>query len=189
MNVVAAIEAAPMDNISPFPRVADEMLPPSRSDVRAAQREWAAGIVEIGEIAQDKGDYIARAYQFVGELYDYRLGPVLFKPMTASTHPFRTTLDEAVSYFVGGEIEEDEGFALKSWRRVRFGPQLMNFTQGGATAMGSCFFQRADTDDEVRVEFTLGYRRDVTGRLRINLHHSSLPFAPQSEKPKSRRAA
>jgi hypothetical protein len=37
----------------------------------------------------------------------------------------------------------------------------------------------AASGDETRVEFTFGYRKDDRGRLRIFLHHSSLPYNPK----------
>ena len=42
--------------------------------------------------------------------------------------------------------------------------------------MGNYFF--TDTDgNEVKVEYTFGYMLDDQGSLRINLHHSSVPFS------------
>ena len=44
-----------------------------------------------------------------------------------------------------------------------------------ALAMGNYFF--TDTNgDETKVEYTFGYVKDKDGNLRINVHHSSVPF-------------
>ena len=46
-----------------------------------------------------------------------------------------------------------------------------------AMAMGNYFFSKAD-GSVTKVEYTFGYVLDDEGELRINLHHSSLPFDP-----------
>jgi hypothetical protein len=44
-----------------------------------------------------------------------------------------------------------------------------------AMAMGHYFFGRAD-GSEIKVEFSFVYVRDEQGRIKIQLHHSALPF-------------
>ena len=46
-----------------------------------------------------------------------------------------------------------------------------------AQAMGDYVFVDATTGDEVRVEYTFGYKRNDDGKVRIYLHHSSVPYA------------
>ena len=46
-------------------------------------------------------------------------------------------------------------------------------------AMGNYFFTDPD-GVEVMVEYTFGYMLDDAGELRIVLHHSSLPYAPEA---------
>ena len=48
-------------------------------------------------------------------------------------------------------------------------------------AMGNYFFTGPD-GKEVKVEYTFGYVKDSAGNLKINLHHSSLPYAPPSKR-------
>ena len=43
--------------------------------------------------------------------------------------------------------------------------------------MGNYFFTGPDGSD-TKVEYTFGYVRGDDGKLKINLHHSSLPYAP-----------
>merc|ERR1712232_1321825 len=56
----------------------------------------------------------------------------------------------------------------------------MGITSGTtAMAMGNYFFTKPDddgNDEETKVEYSFGYFLDSEGALRINLHHSSLPF-------------
>ena len=41
--------------------------------------------------------------------------------------------------------------------------------------MGNYFFTTTE-GEEVKVEYTFGYMLDGEGNLRINVHHSSVPF-------------
>jgi hypothetical protein len=114
----------------------------------------------------------------VDTLYGYDEGTVLFKPTKAAEEQFRLTEDEALSYFVGGIIEEDTGFALQPWSAVRFENADIIIDTDSAVAMGNYFFTDVETGDEVKVEYTFGYVRGADGDLLITVHHSSLPYMP-----------
>merc|ERR1719453_1370052 len=43
--------------------------------------------------------------------------------------------------------------------------------------MGDYVFTDATSGDEVRVEYTFGYKRNDDGKVRIYLHHSSVPYS------------
>lgn len=154
----------------------DNPNPITEQDILNAQKEWADGIVSIGQVYTEKGDYKARAKQHIDELYAYDLGEVLFKPTLASQVQFRKTFDDAFSYFIGGDIEEDNGFAITPWTKVRFGEQQIIINSDSSIAMGNYYFTPAGSEDETKVEYTFGYTQDDQGRLRINVHHSSLPY-------------
>ncbi len=148
----------------------------TEAEILAAQEAWAAGIVAIGKASVEGGDYTAAARQHIADLYAYGEGKVLFKPTKAAADQFRGTSDEALSYFVRGGIAEDQGFAITPWTAVRFENEDLVIDSDSALAMGNYYF--TDTDgNEVKVEYSFGYIRGADGRLRINLHHSSLPFA------------
>jgi hypothetical protein len=153
----------------------------TKQDVLDAQKAWADGIVAIGEVYTNEGDYSARAAEHIKNLYAYDQSEVLFKPTLASDDQFRETFDEALSYFVGGSIEEDGGFAIKPWSNVRFGEQQIITDSDSATAMGNYFFTPVGSEEETKVEYTFGYMKDENGTLRINVHHSSLPYTPAAE--------
>ena len=112
----------------------------SKQEVLEAQKTWGEGIVAIGKIYQEKGDYKARATQHIKELYAYDQGEVLFKPTLASDDQFRETFNQALSYFVKGDISEDSGFAIKPWSNVRWGEQQIITDSDSAVAMGNYFF-------------------------------------------------
>lgn len=148
-----------------------------QTEIFKAQKLWGDAIVKIGLAYRNKNDYKKLAKDLVGEFYGYDSGRVLFKPTKASEKQFRLTFESAVSYFVGGnsEFPEDKGFALQPWKKVRF--QNSGFILDGerAFAMGNYFFTDYN-DVEAKVEFTFGYKKAGSGRLKIDLHHSSLPF-------------
>lgn len=149
----------------------------TKQDVLDAQKAWGEGIVAISDVFVNKGDFKARAEQHIKELYAYEQSDVLFKPTLASDDQFRETFDQALSYFVGGDISEDKGFAIKPWSNVRFGEQQIITDSDSAVAMGNYFFTPVGSDEETKVEYTFGYMKDEDGKLRINVHHSSLPFS------------
>ncbi len=152
--------------------------PVSAEEVRAAQQAWGDAIVAIGQAHAAGGDARVLAERTIAELYGYDRGPVLFKPTKAAALEFRVTPAEAVSYFVGGEVPEDHGFALQPWSAVRFGEQHMAFDADSAVAMGNYYFTDAASGTETKVNFTFGYAKDEAGRVRIVVHHSSLPYVP-----------
>jgi len=165
---------------SSLPFAANDAKPIARDEVLEAQRTWGEGIVAIGKVFTESGDYKARATEHINSLYAYSMPSqqVLFKPTLAAQTPFRSDFESALSYFVGGNpsYAEDKGFAIKPYTAVRWENGTI-ITQGtSALAMGHYFFTNTD-GSEVKVEYTFGYIRDDQGNLRINLHHSSLPFA------------
>lgn len=150
----------------------------TKDQVLEAQKAWADGIENISQVFVDKGDYKQAATDHINTLYAYQMGEVLFKPTLASSDQFREDFDQALSYFVGGEIAEDTGFAIKPWKNVRFGEQKIITYDHTALAMGNYFFTPVGSEEETKVEYTFHYVMDNEGHLRINAHHSSLPFTP-----------
>ena len=150
----------------------------SEPEINAAQQAWADGIIAIGQAFIDNGDYKKRAIEHVKELYAHEHGGVLFKPTFACEQQFRITFDDTLSYFIGGHIQEDTGFAIKPWANVRFGEQHIIIHAASATAMGNYYFTEVGQLAENKVEYTFGYIKDAADKLRINLHHSSIPFCP-----------
>ena len=141
-----------------------------------AQELWAQNVIEIGNLYTKKEDYKSRASVFVKKFYAFDVGEVLFKPTLASEKQFRYSYDDALSYFIGGHISEDKGFALKPWKKINFAERKTIILKELAFSMGNYFFQSVDGSDEVKVEFTFGYVTDKDNNLLINLHHSSIPY-------------
>ena len=145
------------------------------ADVENAQKEWGGGVVAIAAVHSSEGDFVERARLHVESLYAYDISPVLFKPTFAIEEQFRSTFEGAVSYFVAENGAcPDKGFAIKGWTKVRFENENVIISQTTAMAMGNYFFTSPKGED-VKVEYSFGYITDSEGKLRINLHHSSMP--------------
>jgi hypothetical protein len=152
----------------------------TEDQVLAAQKTWGDGIAAIGAAFTNGQDYIARARQHIEELYAYGNGEVLFKPTKCQTRQFRPTLMGALSYFVGSSdavpgFPEDKGFAIAPYIQVQFVNAGISVTDDRALAMGNYYFTSPD-GTVTKVEYSFGYI-DVKGKLKINLHHSSLPYS------------
>merc|ERR1719472_687131 len=145
--------------------------------ILAAQKAWGDGIVKIAAAHTDGGDFVQAATDHINTLYAYGLSPVLFKPTLAAEEQFRPTFDKALSYFVASNnaCPEDGGFAIKGWTAVRFENADIITVGGVGMAMGNYFFTKPD-GTEAKVEYSFGYMLDADGTVRINLHHSSMPY-------------
>ena len=160
----------------------------SEEAVQNAQAAWASAIKDISKTYLDGGDYVAAAANAAGELYGYGHSEVLFKPTKAAEAQFRPSASDALSYFVGhqaveGGHTEDSGFAInggKGWSDVVFENHKTNRTGNVAIAMGNYYFTCAETGNKTKVEYTFGYKMAKDGKLRIFLHHSSVPFDPET---------
>lgn len=144
--------------------------------VTALQDAWGEGIVNIGAIHAADGDYRGAATDHINTFYAYEEGEVLFKPTLAAEDQFRGTFDEALSYFVGGDIAEDGGFAIAPYTNVRWENEGTIISGDTAMSMGNYFFTTTD-GSEVKVEYTFGFEQMENGEPKIVLHHSSLPFS------------
>ncbi|MEM7733748.1 MAG: phosphoribosyl-AMP cyclohydrolase [Pseudomonadota bacterium] len=149
----------------------------TKDDVTALKTAWGEGIVKIGKVHTDGGDYTQAATDHINTFYAYGDREVLFKPTLASEDQFRGSFDEALSYFVGGSIEEDNGFAIAPYTDVRWENEGTVISGDMAVTMGNYYFMTTD-GKEVKVEYTFGIEQMDDGTAKIVMHHSSLPFTP-----------
>lgn len=150
------------------------------AEVEAAQTAWCNALVAISTEADTKGLPAAKtlAGTIIDSAYGYGMGPVLFKPtLAAAPQTFRTTREGALSYFVGDDktYPGDGGFALKHWRSCKSENASVLVTGNSAMSMGNVSMWD-DKGNMTKVDKTWGYVRDGMGKLRIVLHHSSLPY-------------
>ncbi|MQY43381.1 phosphoribosyl-AMP cyclohydrolase [Epibacterium sp. SM1969] len=149
----------------------------SKQEVIDAQLSWGKGIEAIAATHKAGGDFESLAKEHIDTLYAYGLSDVMFKPTLASQKQFRADFDGALSYFIGSAGSEDKGFAIKGWTKVRWENNGIYTSDDTAMAMGNYYFTGPD-GVETKVEFSFGYIKDENGELKINLHHSSLPYSP-----------
>ena len=152
----------------------------TESEVLTAQRAWGDALVAISTTFETEGIEAAKALaeKVIDEAYGYQFGAVLFKPtLTVAPPTFRTTRAGALAYFVGGDPDfpMDTGFALKGWRKVEIKNAAIFISGDTATTMGNVMI--TDKDGKVTtVDKTWQFLKDDSGKLRIILHHSSLPY-------------
>ncbi len=150
----------------------------TREQVLEAQKLWGDGVVKIGSLKQSRTECEEYASNFLDNRYAFDQGNVLFKPTKCEIEQFRPTKIEALSYFIAGEeraCNEDKGFAIQPWTKVRFENAGFILEDNRAIAMGNYFFTDLN-GNEAKVEYTFGYKL-IEGVLKIDLHHSSFPFS------------
>lgn len=150
----------------------------TKEDITLAQSTWAHAIVEIGKLKGNIKEARTVASQRLHNLYAFNRGPISFKPTKAAHTQFRPCFESALSYFIGdnNKYPEDKGFALQPWVDVEFDNKSMILEEERAIVMGNYFFTNK-AKERVKVEYTFAYIKDKIGKLKIDLHHSSVPFA------------
>ncbi|HMM11907.1 MAG TPA: hypothetical protein PKE03_07430 [Bacteroidales bacterium] len=154
-------------------------------EVNAAQQAWCDALVKIGSLYENGEDYKGFAEQVLTDAYDYDHGKVFFKPTLAyGENTFRVTKKGALAYFVGNDPDfpEDRGFALTPWVSARYhnigeGNEGIQIHGNIAITQGNVYF--TDKNGNVSmVDKTWVFKKGDDGKLRIVMHHSSLPFKP-----------
>ena len=160
------------------------MTPITEDEVNATQKAWCDGLVRIGAVHAEGGDFRAVASTLIDQLYDYAEGTVFFKPTLAfGANAFRSTKRGALSYFVAGDPDfpEDTGFALKPWVAAWYDN---NAAENGIQIHGNIgitmgnVYVRSAAGQELMVDKTFVFRRCSDGRLRLCVHKSALPYSP-----------
>ncbi|RZJ15320.1 MAG: hypothetical protein EON50_02195 [Acidovorax sp.] len=153
----------------------------SENEVLAAQQAWCKALVDISTVNTTSGQPAAKALaeKVIDAAYGYQMGAVLFKPtLTEVPQTFRVTREGALSYFVGGNpaFPKDTGFALKGWAKCEISNAAVFIAGDSATTMGNVMFTGKD-GKVTSVDKTWAFVKDDAGKLRIVVHHSSLPFS------------
>jgi hypothetical protein len=166
----------PATKASPPPAIITE------EEVLAMHKAWGDGLVTIAKTFDEQGYDAAKevAQSVLDAAYGYAKNiPVLFKPTLASgEQTFRLNNEGALSYFVGGNsaFPSDTGFAIQGWRNVESYPVKILLLGNTALSMGNVICTNKDGKTTM-VDKTWGYKKDDEGKLRIVLHHSSLPYS------------
>ena len=140
--------------------------------IRQFLNSWKNGVIEIGKVYVDGRDYKKCAENFLSAHYVFDIEDVLFKPTFTKEVIFRNNKDDALSYFVKGSIEEDNGFALKPWESIDL-VEVNSIEEDSLTiAMGAFNFKPVNQDVITLVAFTFLLIEDKNS-FKIKVHHSS----------------
>ncbi len=145
--------------------------------VTATQQKWGNLVIEIGNAYKKNESLENLTSDLLHNIYAFNHCEVLFKPTLAKNNQFRTTKDEFLSYFLGQNkvCDEDSGFAIKGWKSIEFENYKITEQNNQLLAMGNYYFK--DNEDKIlKVEYTFGFIKVNSKELKINLHHSSLPY-------------
>ena len=144
----------------------------SSNQIEHFLNSWKDGVIEIGRIHLEEGDYEKSAELFVSTHYAFDSEEVLFKPTFTKEVIFRNSKDLALSYFIGGEVAEDKGFALKPWEEIRLEELDIIEQDNLMVAMGTLNFKPLNLKENTLIAFTF-LLIDTDGSLKIKVHHSS----------------
>lgn len=153
----------------------------TEQEVIAAQNAWCNALVDISKTHEAEGQAAAKALaeKIIDAAYGYQMGAVLFKPTLAvAPQTFRPTRAGALAYFVGGDKDfpKDKGFALKGWTKCDIDNSAIFIAGDSATSMGNVSVTNKE-GNVTTVDKTWTFVKDDAGKLRIVVHHSSLPYA------------
>lgn len=175
-----ALSAASAAALASTPTVVNTNI--TEAEVRAAQEAWGKALIQISNdyARGGRAAATATANAVLDAAYGYNMGVVLFKPtLTHGQQTFRTTREGALAYFVGGNpsFPGDNGFANLGWTKYEFRNAGVFINGDLAITQGNVMLTNKN-GQVTTVDKTWGFKKDDAGKLRIVLHHSSLPFQP-----------
>ena len=142
----------------------------NETDVKLFVDSWKQGVLDIKNVYDNKGDYQEQASKFLETHYLFETESVLFKPTLTREEIFRNSFDRALSYFIGGDIDEDKGFAIQEWESIDTDQINILIEDELIIAMGVLSFK---SDEVLKVAFTF-MLKESNSDLKIKVHHSSL---------------
>ena len=142
----------------------------NETDVKLFVDSWKQGVLDIKNVYDNKGDYQEQACKFLETHYLFDTESVLFKPTLTHEEIFRNSFDRALSYFIGGDIDEDKGFAIHEWKSIDTDQINILIEDELIIAMGVLSFK---SDEVLKVAFTF-MLKECNSDLKIKVHHSSL---------------
>lgn len=146
---------------------------PTKQDLLEFVTSWADGLSMIRTAYEKNDDYKAIALEFINKHYLFNEESVLFKPTLTNKTIFRNSVDDALSYFIGGKYSEDTGFALKAFESVTIDETNTIIENDLIAIMGILDFKLMSPTEHMRVAFTFILKTTESG-LKIKIHHSSL---------------
>ena len=146
---------------------------PTKQDLFDFIKSWTDGLSMIRTAYEKNEDYKNIALEFINKHYLFNEESVLFKPTLTNKTIFRNSVDDALSYFIGGKHSEDTGFALKAFESVTI-DEINTIIENNLIAiMGILDFKLMSPTEDMRVAFTF-VLKTTKSDLKIKIHHSSL---------------
>ena len=133
---------------------------------------WKDGVIGIGSVFKSDGDYKKEATSFIDKHYAFNESNVLFKPTFTKQVIFRNNKENALSYFIKGDIVEDNGFAIKPWKSIEPLEIHINIEDNFSIAMGVLELSPFSDENPTKIAFTFILDEFDNG-IKIKAHHSS----------------
>jgi hypothetical protein len=146
---------------------------PTKQELFEFIKSWIDGLSMIRTAYEKNEDYKNIALEFINKHYLFNEESVLFKPTLTNKTIFRNSVDDALSYFIGGKYSEDTGFALKAYESIDINETNTIIEKDLIAIMGVLDFKLINSDESMRVAFTFVLKFSESG-LKIKIHHSSL---------------
>jgi hypothetical protein len=146
---------------------------PTKQELFEFIKSWIDGLSMIRTAYEKNEDYKNIALEFINKHYLFNEELVLFKPTLTNKTIFRNSVDDALSYFIGGKYSEDTGFALKAYESIDINETNTIIEKDLIVIMGVLDFKLINSDESMRVAFTFVLKSSESG-LKIKVHHSSL---------------
>ena len=134
---------------------------------------WKSGVIGIGKKFTENNDFTSEAKNFISQHYDFNEGDVLFKPTFTNEVIFRNNPEDALSYFVKGGINEDNGFAIKPWKEIDLLNLNLIIENNYCFAMGVLELFPLSDNNNIKIAFTFVLVKDINNSIKIKVHHSS----------------
>ena len=133
---------------------------------------WKDGVIGVGSVYKSDGDYKKEATSFIDKHYAFNESNVLFKPTFTKQVIFRNNKEDALSYFIKGDIIEDNGFAIKPWKSIEPLEIHINIEDNFSIAMGVLELSPFSDENPTKIAFTFILDEFDNG-IKIKAHHSS----------------
>ena len=146
---------------------------PTKQELFEFIKSWIDDLSRIRTAYEKNEDYKNIALEFINKHYLFNEESVLFKPTLTNKTIFRNSVDDALSYFIGGKYSEDTGFALKAYESIDINETNTIIEKDLIAIMGVLDFKLINSDESMRVAFTFVLKSSDSG-LKIKIHHSSL---------------
>ena len=128
---------------------------PTKQELFEFIKSWIDGLSMIRTAYKKNENYKNMALEFINKHYLFNEESVLFKPTLTNKTIFRNSVDDALSYFIGGKYSEDTGFALKAFESVTIDETNTIIENDLIAIMGILDFKLMSPTEDMRVAFTL----------------------------------